>query len=236
MVGREGKKPMSDYLAWSDEEWEQKRAEEDARIEALSKTLKPCTTHGNPCSIEEDFDCMIILAPECGCWANMEGYDSIEEMVEHWNNQPQIDRLQTELEYLRRRIAYYEEPIPSEAGRCAHRFTGEGICIRCGEDAEEWDAGCVEEIVAEALEWRSELDQLQAQPRWEPVENKFSYPDDWGELMSYTRRTSEGDLITLHINNVTVGDQHTEAFIDLPDDLRLCRLVYPQQPQEDNDA
>lgn len=52
-----------------------------------------------------------------------------------------------ELERLRQKIAYYEAPLPMGKGNCYHRFTDEGICIRCGEDAEEWDAGCVEEIV-----------------------------------------------------------------------------------------
>lgn len=52
-----------------------------------------------------------------------------------------------ELERLRQKIAYYQAPLPRGKGHCYHRFTDEGICIRCGEDAEEWDAGCVEEIV-----------------------------------------------------------------------------------------
>lgn len=52
-----------------------------------------------------------------------------------------------ELERLRQKIAMYEAPLPMGKGNCYHRFTDEGICIRCGEDAEEWDAGCVEEIV-----------------------------------------------------------------------------------------
>jgi len=45
------------------------------------------------------------------------------------------------------KLAYYEAPLPLGKGNCYHRFTDEGICVRCGEDAEEWDAGCVEEIV-----------------------------------------------------------------------------------------
>ena len=31
-----------------------------------------------------------------------------------------------------------------------HRFTNQGVCIRCGADMEEWDAGCVEEELAAA--------------------------------------------------------------------------------------
>lgn len=44
----------------------------------------------------------------------------------------------------------YEAPLPTSPGEYAHRFNADGICIRCGEDAEEWDAGCVEELLAEA--------------------------------------------------------------------------------------
>lgn len=55
------------------------------------------------------------------------------------------------VEDLRRKIAYYEHPVPVGKGNCYHKFTDEGICIRCHEDAEEWDAGCVEETVEELL-------------------------------------------------------------------------------------
>lgn len=55
--------------------------------------------------------------------------------------------LQKQLQEAERKIAYYEEPLPIGSGNCYHRFTDEGVCIRCGEDAEEWEAGCVEEIV-----------------------------------------------------------------------------------------
>lgn len=56
-------------------------------------------------------------------------------------------KIEEERERLRQKIARYEAPLPLGKGHCDHRFTDEGICIRCGEDAEEWDAGCVEEIV-----------------------------------------------------------------------------------------
>jgi len=48
---------------------------------------------------------------------------------------------------LQKRIDYYEQETPMGKGNCYHKFTDEGICIRCMEDAENWDAGCVEEIV-----------------------------------------------------------------------------------------
>lgn len=49
-------------------------------------------------------------------------------------------------------VSYYESPLPlMEDGHYKvlndHRFTDQGICLRCGEDAEEWDAGCVEKII-----------------------------------------------------------------------------------------
>jgi hypothetical protein len=54
----------------------------------------------------------------------------------------------------RRTARYYEgsrdsmyDAIVGEDGP-KHRFNNRGICIRCGEDAEEWDAGCVEELRA----------------------------------------------------------------------------------------
>ena len=59
------------------------------------------------------------------------------------------DSIRRELERLRQRVAYYEEPTPMGKGNCYHKFNDDGICIRCHEDAEEWDAGCVEETVEE---------------------------------------------------------------------------------------
>ena len=46
-----------------------------------------------------------------------------------------------------------------------HIWNENGICIRCGEDAEEWETGCVEEIVAtlrtENTELRARLDKYE---------------------------------------------------------------------------
>lgn len=57
-----------------------------------------------------------------------------------------------EIERLRRLVDSYEAPLPMmKDGHYEyltdHRFNDNGICIRCGEDAEEWDAGCVESLV-----------------------------------------------------------------------------------------
>lgn len=63
-----------------------------------------------------------------------------------------IAELERRLKDALTKIVYYEEPLkPLDLCRCAHKFTDEGICIRCGEDAEEWDAGCVEEIVRQDI-------------------------------------------------------------------------------------
>lgn len=52
---------------------------------------------------------------------------------------------------LEHKVRYYEAPLPQGRGKCYHRFTDEGICVRCGEDAENWDAGCVEELVEDLM-------------------------------------------------------------------------------------
>lgn len=54
---------------------------------------------------------------------------------------------QEEFDRMKRKIVYYEAPLPLGKGNCYHKFSDEGLCIRCGEDAEEWEAGCVEEII-----------------------------------------------------------------------------------------
>jgi len=56
-----------------------------------------------------------------------------------------------------------------------HIWNENGICIRCGEDAEEWEAGCVEEIVAtlraENAELRARLDKQSQQPGFPQPDN-----------------------------------------------------------------
>lgn len=82
-----------------------------------------------------------------------------------------------EVERLRAKIAYYEAPLPmGEEGYEAplpmgeggvytittdHRFTDAGICVRCGQDAEGWDAGCVEAIVNAVVKARAELAEVE---------------------------------------------------------------------------
>lgn len=68
-----------------------------------------------------------------------------------------IIALRQELSAARSKLAYYEAPLPEMDGKRYtqvndHRFSDEGICVRCGEDAENWDAGCVERIVNDLFE------------------------------------------------------------------------------------
>lgn len=74
---------------------------------------------------------------------------------EVWGALSTIAAQERELLALRQKIAFYEERLPmrGEDGKFTtlvdHRFNDDGICIRCGEDAEEWDAGCVEQFVVD---------------------------------------------------------------------------------------
>lgn len=77
------------------------------------------------------------------------------------------DEMQARIAELERKVAYYEAPLPrGEDGRyeitCDHRFTDEGTCVRCGEDAEDWDAGCVEQLVNEMVDLEKEVARLKA--------------------------------------------------------------------------
>lgn len=95
----------------------------------------------------------------------------------------ELEAVANELKDAKRKIARYEEPLPlGENGRytitCDHRFTDEGTCIRCGEDAEEWDAGCVEQLVNEMTDLEAEVARLKAWEEWEPVEYHHIYTPD----------------------------------------------------------
>lgn len=69
-----------------------------------------------------------------------------------------IEAMQREIDHLKRKIAYYEEPLPPfDECNCAHRFSDEGLCVRCGADAEEWDAGCIEETLREMIEAHKDI-------------------------------------------------------------------------------
>lgn len=90
----------------TNEEWDLKHEQEEAYIVALSQTLRPCPQHGNPAVLEDEYEgSLIILANPCGCWLKMEFYDSVEEMVDVWNDQPQVDCLLAEIDALTRGAA-----------------------------------------------------------------------------------------------------------------------------------
>jgi hypothetical protein len=66
-----------------------------------------------------------------------------------------------------KKIAYYEAPLPvGEGGRYVnvndHRFSDEGICVRCGEDAENWEGGCVESLVNDLVDTEAKLAEVLA--------------------------------------------------------------------------
>lgn len=88
---------MSD-TTWNDEEWERQQAENEAVIKALSDTLRPCVRHGNAAHIDNsDFENVHIIADECGCYLTLEYFNSLDEAVTRWNDQPQVDRLLAQL-------------------------------------------------------------------------------------------------------------------------------------------
>jgi hypothetical protein len=85
------------------------------------------------------------------------------------------DVLQASVDYLKNKITYYESPLPTMEGKRYtavndHRFTDQGVCVRCGEDAEEWDAGCVEQIVNELMAWENN------EALWEDLVPGVVYP------------------------------------------------------------
>lgn len=139
-----------------------------------------------------------------------------------------------EVERLRAKIAYYEAPLPMGEGgvytiTTDHRFTDEGICVRCGEDAEQWDAGCVEAIVNDAVKARAELAELRAQQQYVPVEDGH-YPLTFVQL-------------TIADNNdgrkyISIWDEEFDRQVGcaLPDDWAVCRLAPQQDEGENHDA
>ena len=70
-----------------------------------------------------------------------------------------------------------------------HIWNENGICIRCGEDAEEWEAGCVEEIVATL---RAENAELRARAeRWQQTAEENSWPFEWEVATELKRQRDE---------------------------------------------
>lgn len=77
-----------------DGEWERQQQEYEAHVEQLSASLRTCAIHGNPAAIDKGYEGELsILADPCGCWSESQYYTSIDECVEAWNKQPQIDAL-----------------------------------------------------------------------------------------------------------------------------------------------
>jgi prefoldin subunit 5 len=79
-----------------------------------------------------------------------------------------IQALQQQVSHLQGRIDYYEgksenwiEGTLMDGMR--HRFDGQGRCIRCGTDAEDWDLGCVEELNKELEQVRAELAKVKGE-------------------------------------------------------------------------
>jgi chromosome segregation ATPase len=145
-----------------------------------------------------------------------------------------IARLRSENERLRKKVDYYEsltrqwladEKLGEEGYH--HLFTEEGICIRCGEDAEEWDSGCVEEIVASAVQGENQLAaarehirQLEAGQEWKPVTSGEIQCDGPGYEFALLR--VDGVRIAL----LTESDEY--RFL-LPDGYCIAR----RRPQEE---
>lgn len=149
----------------------------------------------------------------------------------------------------RRKITYYEDPLPTMEDNkytvtTDHRFTDEGICIRCGEDAEEWDAGCVESFVNDVLrleaEWQRVNTQLtQAQSRIAEleatgvlgnriheleVENKalrakLEAAGEWQPMQSGT--------LTSDTATISVGDGQFDVIADVGDDMMVLTWEFP---------
>lgn len=111
----------------------------------------------------------------------------------------ELMRLNADLEIAELRLKYYEGgdvmgPYELLLGPEApnHRFNNEGICIRCGEDAEEWEAGCVEELAAT-------LDStVRAQA---DTEATLKAVHAWSKAWKETARRQKIDLRKLHEYN-----------------------------------
>lgn len=90
----------------------------------------------------------------------------------------QLHATEAALEQAQTQVALYEGRHPAQLGPDGqevaprHRYTDEGVCIRCGEDAEEWDAGCVEELAAELEKKAAALERaLALAEKWRNYEN-----------------------------------------------------------------
>lgn len=108
-----------------DDDWEKRRQEYEAHIEALSGSLRTCPTHGNAATIDKGYEGdLSILAVECGCWLQAEYYDSIDECVGEWNKQPQVDALRARIAALETPVAANALPLPDGPGWWGHDDNG----------------------------------------------------------------------------------------------------------------
>lgn len=135
----------------------------------IEESLKPCPFCGKQVRIQEIEGVYFVNCKECG--AGSGGTINRHRVIESWNRRAtdaQLAAVTAELAALRQRLAEYERPLPEMNGKryewmTDHRFNEQGTCIRCGEDAEEWDAGCVESIVNDLLDQAQEATQLRAE-------------------------------------------------------------------------
>jgi hypothetical protein len=94
------------------DDWDLRQAKYETHLLTLSGTLRTCPTHGNRAHIEKGYEGdLSIMALECGCWLEAQYYDSIDECVDAWNNQPQIDRINARIAELEANVTGLEEHI-----------------------------------------------------------------------------------------------------------------------------
>jgi hypothetical protein len=94
------------------DDWDLQQAKYETHLLALSGTLRTCPTHGNRAHIEKGYEGdLSIMALECGCWLEAQYYNSIDECVAAWNNQPQIDALNHVLDGWEKTAAQMNEII-----------------------------------------------------------------------------------------------------------------------------
>lgn len=194
-----------------DDEWQKQRDEYAAHVESLSKTLRPCACHGNAAAIEDGYEGELwIMAVECGCWSQAQYFDSIDECVAEWNNQPNIDRHEADLAALRQQL----DEIDTERGELIFAEASKDILV------EDLDRDCdrlrqrvtqlFEENKAAALRVQELEAQLAAASQWQPL------PDGWHDAQDGMSLYVGDDMMTLHDSNTGY-----EAVWILPDNIRL---------------
>lgn len=102
----------------------------------------------------------------------------------------ELAEAETKLKAAQAKLAYYEAPLGLGTSGFDHRFNEYGTCIRCGEDAEEWDAGCVEEIADEALGWEMRNGYLESEVKELKNGSIRITPQQWAtikEMLGFAR-------------------------------------------------